>query len=123
MENLYIDLGTTEHGEVTDAERATGGQLIGRFGLKNVPAWFHLLSLSEYDQRYVSEVALKPGERILRYVTHHTAISRLYPLIKINPDRHLIYFLTQAAFDEGYTEFLSRGEKAAWLHLNSTQIA
>lgn len=117
MNNLYLHLTTAEHESVKKAEQASGAQLIGRFGIKNVANWYLLIGLSELDQHFVAIVPLKAGEIIARYVTSNTAIGRFYPLVKVNFERRLVYFLTQEAFDQGYTEFESRGVKVPWIVL------
>lgn len=117
MAGLYFDMGSSDHEVVSKAEATTGGKLSGRFGLNGVANWFHLLDLSDFDKSFVSNVPLKRGEIIQRYVTITSAIGGSFPLVKINFDRRLVYFLTQEAFDGGGIAFESRGEKALWMRL------
>ena len=117
MTNLYFDLCASEQEAIKGAEVATGGILSGRFGLKHVAGWYNLLDLSDYDKAFVRDVPVRKDEIIQRYVTLTTLASSCFPLIKINLERRLVYFLTQSAFDEGYAEFESRGEKACWMLL------
>lgn len=121
MSNLYLHLTSGEHENVKKAEQACGAPLIGRFGIKNVANWYLLIGLSEFDQGFVESVPLKAGEIIARYVTSKTAIGDFYPLVKVNFERRLVYFLTQEAFDQGYTEFESRGEKVPWIIIADQQ--
>ncbi len=123
MTNLYFDLSSSEYEAIKKAEAASGGKLIGRFGLKNVPSWYNLLELSDFDKEFVKDVPVKSGECILRYVTTTTSVSGCFPLVKINFERRLVYFLTQDAFNQGYTEFETRGEKAPWMVLGNDRRA
>lgn len=123
MSNLYLHLTTAEHEIVKRAELACDGRLIGRFGLKGAAPCYHLLGLSEFDQGFVATVPLKAGETIVRYVTSTTAIGGFYPLVKVNFERRLVYFLTQEAFEQGYTEFESRGEKVPWIVIGDQRRA
>jgi hypothetical protein len=118
MDNLFFDLNSYEYEAVKRAETLMGGKLVGRLGLKNVASWYHLFNLSDYDQHSVKHVAMKPGEAIFRYTTRIAAIGGLYPLIKINFERRLIYFLTQESLRDGYVSFESRGVKVPWLILS-----
>jgi len=115
MTNIYFDLSSIEHEAIKNSEVATGGKLVGRFGLKDVPNWYHIMNLSDFDKDFVKDVPVKTGEVIVRYVTLTTVVGSFYPLVKINFDRRLVYFLTQEAFDQGFTEFETRGEKVPWI--------
>lgn len=115
MSNLHTDLSTAENQSVKRAEQVSGLPLIGRFGFKDVDNWYLLLGLSDDDQRFVESVPLKPGEIIGRYVASTSIVGGLYPLVKINLVTRYVYSLTYAAFDEGYPEFESIGERAPWI--------
>lgn len=115
MTNMYFDLSSLEYDVVKQAEAACGGSLVGRFGVKDNASWYQLLSLSDFDKDFVKYVALKADEVILRYVTPTTAAGGCYPLVKVNFERRLVYFLTQEAFDQGFTDFEPRGVKVPWI--------
>lgn len=119
MTGLYKDLNERELDVITTAEQYAGNKLIGRFGLKGLTTWFHLLELSEFDKGLVDGVQVKGGEVIYRYITVTMGAGGMCTLIKINFERRLVYFLTQDAAHHGYVEFESRAEKAPWIILGS----
>jgi hypothetical protein len=117
MTNLYFDLSSSEYDSIKKMEAASGGKLMGRFGLKNVSNWFNLLELTDFDKKIVKGVPVKSGEMILRYATITTSASGCFPLIKINLERRLVYFLKPDAFNLGHVDFETRGVKAHWITL------
>ncbi len=74
-----------------------------------------LYELDDFDKQWVAGVYLKPDERIYRYVTD--VMVNMMPLIKVNIERGLIYFLTEEAHKIDKPIFETRGIKAKFLNL------
>lgn len=94
----------------------------GNFEFNKSPrTTFVLMHLDEFDNKYISNNLVKPlkeNEFIFRYTTD-TIKHYCRPLIKINTEKSLIYFLTPES-SEGITNkiyFESRGIKADFLNL------
>jgi hypothetical protein len=73
-----------------------------------------LYPLDEFDRKYYSHLKLKEGEMLFRYKTERTMIGMGFPLIKINLDKMLVYFLENSDDDKNPT-FNSRGTKLDYL--------
>jgi hypothetical protein len=73
-----------------------------------------LYPLDEFDREYYSHLKLKEGEMLFRYKTERTMIGMGFPLIKINLDKMLVYFLENSDDDKNPT-FNSRGTKLDYL--------
>jgi hypothetical protein len=104
--------------EFFDQELAAYGySLVGRFGLKSAPhSWFYLTDvLCEGNFKEWC----KPGEQVFRYFTEASVAGGMAPCIKINLERKLVYFLTEASMAGEEFKFESRGVKAAWLLLKA----
>jgi len=89
---------------------------IGSFGWKTENkkmADGYLYKLSDFDKKLVKDVKLKSGEKIFRYFNRTSAIGGMKPLIKINLDKELLYFLK----DSNNIEFETRGVQAIWVAL------
>jgi hypothetical protein len=65
---------------------------IGGFGLKGTAHEFSIFPLSDFDKDYVKDVKLKSGESLFRYDTDKSR-GITQPLVKLNPERGLVYFL------------------------------
>jgi hypothetical protein len=98
---------------------------IGNFGWKTPQGKLadgYLFELDEYDMGLIG--TLKPNEKVFRYINRMTAISGSKPLIKINLEKGLLYFLTQ---NEDYNNddivFETRGVKASWIRLMDEKAA
>lgn len=65
----------------------------------------------------ISGVSLKPDERVFRYTTYKTQIGDLYPMVKVNIEKGLVYFLTDDAKETGNPSFEKKGTKVIWLTL------
>ena len=98
---------------------------IGNFGWKTPQGKLadgYLFELDEYDMGLIG--TLKPNEKVFRYINRMTAISGSKPLIKINLEKGLLYFLTQ---NEDYNNddivFETRGVKASWISLMDKKAA
>lgn len=89
---------------------------VGNFGWKTSDGSLadgYLLKLDEYDRDLVKDIKLKDGERIFRYLSRTSAIGGMTPMIKINLDKGLLYFLD--VNDEDIIDFQTRGLKAEWV--------
>jgi predicted ABC-type ATPase len=77
----------------------------------------YLYELDDYDDYVVRKQNLKEGERIYRYFTRRSAIGGMIPLIKINIDKGLLYFLKPD--DEGLDliEFETKGIPVRYLNI------
>jgi predicted ABC-type ATPase len=77
----------------------------------------YLYELDEYDDYLVRRQNLKEGEIIYRYFTRRSAFTGQVPLIKINIDKGLLYFLKDD--DEGLDliEFETKGIPVRYLNI------
>lgn len=87
----------------------------------HIPKWRSegiLYNLDESDKIMVSDCKLKDNEKIYRYHTYVTDIAKMRPLIKINTESGLVYFLTEESMaDDSKIEFLGKGIRAEYLNL------
>lgn len=81
----------------------------------------YLYQLDKSDKDFVSEVKLKDGEKIFRYITYTTSVGGMKPLIKINIDKGLLYFLVDSNKEE--VKFENVGVKALWVNLITEKMA
>lgn len=88
---------------------------IGNFGWKESKHEGYLYKLDENDQDLVKDVKKKEGEIIFRYVTYATAIGGMTPLIKINLDNGMLYFLENWGDDK--IVFSTKGVKAIYINI------
>lgn len=88
---------------------------IGNFGWKPSKHDGYLYKLDEKDQDLVKDIKRKEGEIIFRYVTYATAIGGMTPLIKINLDNGMLYFLENWGNDE--IVFTTKGVKADYINI------
>ncbi len=82
-----------------------------RYGKNNHEGNLYLLS--DYDAAMYRIVPLKQGEVIYRFTTENMN-GLFFPLIKVNADKKLAYFLTERAHDEDVCEFEGKGIKINW---------
>lgn len=104
--------------KVTFKESTREKNFVGNFGWKTPQGKLgdgYLYSLDEYDQNLVKDLKLKDGEKIFRYLSRTTAIGGMTPMIKINLDKELIYFLIHNENDE--IVFETKGTPALWIGL------
>jgi hypothetical protein len=91
---------------------------VGSFGWKTENkklADGYLYKLSDFDKELVENIKLKSGDKIFRYFNRRSAIGGMKPLIKINVDKELLYFLKDN--DNDIIEFETRGIQALWIAL------
>ena len=79
----------------------------------------NLFMLNEFDKDYWKNVKLKPNEQLFRYETYTTSIGGMMPVIKINLERGLLYFLEDInSGDDKNLKFERVGIKPLYLSLN-----
>lgn len=102
---------------LTGAKRH-GVNFAGNFGwYKGGYKEFELIRLDELEEEWVKSqrVSLKVGEQIFRYETDTTRAGGLRPMVKVNVERGLVYFLTLGEGD--VVSFERKGNKLNFLNL------
>lgn len=100
--------------------QSMGHNLVALAGV-NRPKYieYPLVSLNEHDKKFVKNVKLKQDEYIFRLIPSK-AVHGEMPLVKVNLNRGLIYFLTDRAMEEDIADFETRGTKLSFLRYLST---
>lgn len=99
-------------------ERVLGS--VGAFKTALAKNDFYIFPLDEYDQDFFKNVRLKPAEKLFRVETETSKICGLRPLVKINLENGLVYFLETNC--DGYLfVFEKRGVKPVWISIDSDQ--
>ena len=82
--------------------------------------WYGTLyELDSIDKQYWSNIRLKPEEKLFRYSTYNTEIVGMRPVVKINIERGIIYFLKDLHSDDDKNlQFETKGIKLKYLTLN-----
>jgi hypothetical protein len=109
---------------ITFKKSVTEEDFVGNFGWKTPQCKLgdgYLFRLGEYDQNLIKDLKLKSGEKIFRYFNRLSAIGGMTPLIKMNLDKGLIYFLQDSDNDE--IVFETRGTNALWIGLIEDKMA
>lgn len=91
---------------------------IGSFAWRNDENKYNegiLFPLDDFDTNFYSHLKLKQGEVLFRYKTEIMR-DNLFPLIKVNLDKMLVYFLEDAE-DEKNPKFYSKGTPLQYLTL------
>jgi hypothetical protein len=104
--------------KITFKESVTEKDFVGNFGWKTPQGKLgdgYLFKLDDYDQNLIKDLKLKSGEKVFRYFNRLSAIGGMTPLIKMNLDKGLIYFLQDSDNDE--IVFETRGTNALWIGL------
>lgn len=70
--------------------------------------------LDDFDKKFYSHLKLKEGEVLFRYKSLRITSEWYFPLVKINLDKMLVYFLEDSDDDKNPT-FNSRGTKLEYL--------
>lgn len=70
--------------------------------------------LDDFDKKFYSHLKLKEGEMLFRYKSLRITSEWYFPLVKINLDKMLVYFLEDTDDDKNPT-FNSRGTKLEYL--------
>jgi len=99
-------------------ERVSGS--VGAFKTALAKNDFYIFPLSESDQYFFKNVVLKPAEKLFRYETETSKICGMRPLIKINMENGLVYYLVETT-EYGRVDFETRGIKPIWISIDSDQ--
>jgi hypothetical protein len=92
---------------------------IGSFYIKGHRDDSYLYPLSDFDKEYWKDVKLNPNEKLFRYKSYTTDIAKISPVIKINIDKSLIYFLKDLNSDDDKNlVFETRGIKPQYISLH-----
>jgi hypothetical protein len=108
---------TTRYITQENAHRFFGSQrknYVGSFGHKFNNSTYVVTALEAEDAVLIEGVQLKEGEQVFFIQTDRMKLAGLKPLVKINLDRHLVYFLVEGAEEP---IFESRGVKMSYLNL------
>jgi hypothetical protein len=101
-----------------DEWRYTGGtfeSFAGNFGHNGANCCVYtLFEIDEWDKKFCENVKLKENEKLFRFETDKAKKAGQKPLIKINMEKCLTYFLVQ---DTELPEFESRGVKMSFFNL------
>jgi hypothetical protein len=78
-----------------------------------------LYALNTYDKNMYKGVKLKSGEVLFRYKTRNSHLGGLFPVIKINVKRKLLYFADQESSDRDDVnlKFDGRGIKLPYIRI------
>lgn len=100
-----------------------GDKGVGAFHPKTWRTDGNLVKLDSFDKKLVKDIKLKSDERIYRYSTDTTKAGNMMPLIKVNINKGLVYFLTPESSDKGETiEFEKKGVPTHWMRLRKSKI-
>jgi hypothetical protein len=103
---------------VTFKNSVSEEHFVGNFGWKTPQGKLgdgYLYKLDDYDQNLIKDLKLKSGEKVFRYFNRLSAIGGMTPLIKLNLEKGLIYFLKDNDNDD--IIFETRGTNALWISL------
>lgn len=120
----FLDKSPSNWGEdkVVAYGEKKGHKVIGVVGTGKVDG-IVLFGLDAGDKKYVGkEAKVKTGQTVFRYATRNSMAGDLFPLIKIDVKRGLMYHLTQASSsgDIDHAEFESRSVKLKYLRFAAT---
>jgi len=125
--NVYLDDDTRNWGidnrMILSKAQSMGHKLVAICGARISQGMrdYPLVSLTEFDKKYVKNVRLKTGEYIFRLIPGQS-IGEM-PLVKVNPNRGLIYFLTDRAKEEDFADFDTKGTKLSYFrHITDSGI-
>lgn len=100
--------------------RKPGGNVedwVGNFELPNWRDTGYLYKLDDHDQTWAKDVKLKADEVLFRYDSRATRIGKMEPMIKINVNRGLAYFLTDEGNEKDEPIFDTKGAKVQYLNI------
>lgn len=100
--------------EIKQCVSVYDGGILGVFALKNTPVNYkYIIGLNDEEKSIFSNLKLKPNEIIVRYVSLTTSLTNQKPLIKINLEKGLIYYLKNYEIED--FQFETRGSKVSFL--------
>lgn len=84
--------------------------------------YFILFELNSYDKKLVKNVRVKANETIFRYSSYATVTGNMFPLVKVNLTRGLMYYLIDDVVngDQAEPQFETRGVKLNFSRVIST---
>lgn len=102
-----------------------GVECVGAFDIKGWKGDYgYLWELSEFDKKYWKDVPLKQNEMLFRYESDATKIGKMMPVVKINLEKGLIYFLNDLyADDDKNLDFSTKGMKPLFISLHDKVYA
>ncbi len=107
--------------KIWESARSGDQKSIGAFSLKGAYNEFYMYDLDEFDQGYFADrVKLRKDERLFRYETSTTKIGGMMPLIKVNMNSGLVYFLRDLYAEDEQYEFDSVSEKPLWIDIHAS---
>lgn len=98
-----------------------GMECVGAFDIKGWKGDYgYLWELSEFDKGYWKDVPLKQNEMLFRYESDATKIGKMMPVVKINLEKGLIYFLNDLyADDDKNLDFSTKGMKPLFISFHT----
>lgn len=115
MNNVYIDEFKTKWpSEISMVQNAIDAEVIGFFSINKQFIDRFLFEIEDEIKEDVAHIKLKKGEKLFRYVTQNT-LRYCHPLIKINIEKGLVYFLQDMDSDD--IVFETKGVKVDYLRL------
>jgi hypothetical protein len=125
----YAKGGNIRHVKGEDKYKSSWGRLSGAVGEFDIEIqengrkrWWYgtLYPLSDFDREYWANVKLKSDERLFRYESPSTRITGMKPVVKINIERGIIYFLKDInSNDDKNLDFETKGTKLKLLQLET----
>ncbi len=86
---------------------------------KNKIVEYELHILDETEKEFFRTVPLQPSEKLFRIKTDKTRIANIIPLVKINFEKGLIYFIQQREDEQVHFE---RGLKLSYLNVSDDAV-
>lgn len=93
---------------------------VGNFELPKDRNTRYLYDLDEADMDLIKEAKIKlsPNEHIFRMESETTKVGKMTPLVKLNLENQLVYFLTEKAMEDGEIKFSTKGVKAKFINIS-----
>ena len=92
---------------------------IGSFDIKGWADSGFLYMLGDFDKAYYAHIPLKDNEMLFRYESYATKVASIMPIVKINIEKGLIYFIKDLyADDDKNLVFETVGVKARYMSLH-----
>lgn len=118
--------GSIEKDILNKVEHSLSGlTFAGNFGWKTPNGKLgdgYLYNLDAFDTKLVKDIKLKDGEKIFRYINRMSAIGGMTPMIKINLNNGILYFMV-INYNNDDIVFETKGVKAEWVGLTIPVMA